>query len=172
LLTPTTTLGHIAALPVIVDERDALILDRQVHNSVQTAARLGLTWVGGVVAPQRHRPPRGADPCTRRAPSRVWFAVDGLYSMYGDFAPIRELNALVERHEQLWLYIDDAHGFSWTARAGPRVAGSMVKSFGAASSSPRYRVEANAAASQRSYSMRATSLTQSHQEFDLQGSEP
>src|SRR4051794_2786216 len=38
LVTPTTTLGHLATLPVIVGPRDAVILDQQVHASVQMAA--------------------------------------------------------------------------------------------------------------------------------------
>jgi 7-keto-8-aminopelargonate synthetase-like enzyme len=146
LLTPTTTLGHIAALPIILSGEDALILDRQVHNSVQTAARLASPGSFEVLAHNdigRLEQRVGELSTSHR---RIWFAVDGLYSMYGDFAPIRELNALVERYDQLWLYIDDAHGFSWTGRHGRGhaleqlsplaasrsvVAGSMVKSFAA-----------------------------------------
>ncbi|MDD1627238.1 MAG: 8-amino-7-oxononanoate synthase, partial [Methylococcaceae bacterium] len=40
LATPTTTLGHIAALPVLIQEGDVIVLDQMVHNSVQTAAKL------------------------------------------------------------------------------------------------------------------------------------
>ena len=38
VLAPTTTLGHLAALPVIVESGDAVILDQLVHHSVQVAA--------------------------------------------------------------------------------------------------------------------------------------
>src|SRR3954451_6374159 len=38
IATPTTALGHLAALPVLVESGDAMILDHQVHASVQTAA--------------------------------------------------------------------------------------------------------------------------------------
>ncbi|MCH2225399.1 MAG: aminotransferase class I/II, partial [Crocinitomicaceae bacterium] len=34
VVTPTTTLGHLAAIPVLVGEEDAVILDHQVHSSV------------------------------------------------------------------------------------------------------------------------------------------
>lgn len=37
-------------------------------------------------------------------------AVDAVYSMDGDEAPLRELLALAERYDA-WLYLDDAHGF-------------------------------------------------------------
>jgi hypothetical protein len=48
----------------------------------------------------------------------VWLLADGVYSMYGDFAPAKALSWLLERYEQLHLYIDDAHGMSWTGRNG------------------------------------------------------
>jgi 7-keto-8-aminopelargonate synthetase-like enzyme len=38
LVTPTTSLGHLAALPVLVGSTDAVVLDQQVHASVQLAA--------------------------------------------------------------------------------------------------------------------------------------
>ncbi len=34
LACPSTTLGHISALPVLVGDRDVVILDQQVHHSV------------------------------------------------------------------------------------------------------------------------------------------
>lgn len=37
LVAPTTTLGHAAALPVLVGPQDAVIVDQQVHQSVQMA---------------------------------------------------------------------------------------------------------------------------------------
>src|SRR5690242_10589717 len=38
LVAPSTSLGHLSALPVLVTDRDAIVLDQQVHASVQTAA--------------------------------------------------------------------------------------------------------------------------------------
>ena len=40
LVTPTTTLGHIAAIPVLVKDEDCVILDHQVHSSVQGAVNM------------------------------------------------------------------------------------------------------------------------------------
>ena len=34
----TTTLGHISCIPVICHEKDAILLDRMVHHSIQIAA--------------------------------------------------------------------------------------------------------------------------------------
>src|SRR3954453_1823322 len=37
LMMPTTSLGHLAALPVLIGSQDAVVLDQQVHASVQLA---------------------------------------------------------------------------------------------------------------------------------------
>ena len=70
---------------------------------------------------------------------------DGVYSMFADLAPFDELAALLDRHAQLHLYIDDSHGVGWAGTHGrgpalealgmhPRliVAASLNKSFAAA----------------------------------------
>jgi 7-keto-8-aminopelargonate synthetase-like enzyme len=146
LVTPSTTLGHLAAIPTLIDERDAVILDHQVHNSVQLATRL-LQPMGAHVELVRHNrvdllEERVAE--LRQRHRHVWYMADGVYSMYGDFAPFEDLEALCERYEQFHLYIDDAHGMSWQGRHGrgvaldrltphPRkvIATSLNKSFGA-----------------------------------------
>ena len=65
MITSSTSLGHIAALPTVVGSRDALILDHQVHHSVQTAARLAQTQ-GATVALVPHSD--AAVPQTRASP--------------------------------------------------------------------------------------------------------
>ena len=35
IVTPTTTLAHMAALPALIDERDAVFVDHQAHASIQ-----------------------------------------------------------------------------------------------------------------------------------------
>lgn len=149
ILTPSTTLGHLCALPTVVESGDVLLLDHQVHHSVQTAAKL-VQCQGTRVELIPHNDLRTLQRRLdeyRRAHRRVWYAADGLYSMYADFAPIDALNQLVAANEHLWLYIDDAHAFSWTGRHGRGyalehlsplactrsvVTGSLNKSFAAA----------------------------------------
>jgi 7-keto-8-aminopelargonate synthetase-like enzyme len=149
LITPSTSTGHIAALPVLLGSRDALILDHQVHNSMQTAAKL-VRVQGSAVELLSHNNIERLEKRIRelsRTHRRIWYAADGLYSMYADLAPIEALNQLAERYEQLWLYVDDAHSVSWTgrfgrgyalerlsttARARTVVAASLNKSFAAA----------------------------------------
>jgi 7-keto-8-aminopelargonate synthetase-like enzyme len=120
LVTPSTTTGHLAALPTLLGSKDALILDHQVHHSVQLAAKIVQTQ-GTTVELLPHS---NLDRLERRIEElsrthrRIWYAADGLYSMYADFAPIDGLNELAERYPSLWLYLDDAHAVSWTGRHG------------------------------------------------------
>src|SRR5690606_12829526 len=49
---------------------------------------------------------------------RIWYMADGLYSMYGDEAPVLELMELSNKYPQLHFYFDDVHGMSWTGKNG------------------------------------------------------
>lgn len=120
IITPSTTMGHITAMPTLIGDRDVLLLDHQVHHSVQTAAKL-VQAGGAKVELIPHNDLRTLErrlTAYRRTHRRVWYAADGLYSMYADFLPTGELDELVARHDNLWLYVDDAHAVSWTGRHG------------------------------------------------------
>lgn len=120
VVTASTTLGHLSALPVLVRPSDVVILDHQVHSSVQLAAQL-LKGRGIETHVLPHNDMAALEELVRELKPRhekIWYLADGVYSMYGDFAPLDELRALMEEHEQLWLYIDDAHGMSWAGERG------------------------------------------------------
>jgi 7-keto-8-aminopelargonate synthetase-like enzyme len=124
LVAPNTTLAHLAALPVLVEPEDAAILDHQVHQTVQLAAGQ-LRLEGTAVEIVRHGETGRLDERIRELAQRhpkVWYLADGVYSMYGDRAPLSAVAWLLERHERLHVYLDDAHGMSWTGRHGRGVA--------------------------------------------------
>lgn len=125
VVAPTTTLGHLAALPALIDDDDAVILDHQVHASVQMAAKL--LHAGGTtleILPHNHLD-RLEDRVVALSKThrQVWYMADGIYSMFGDRAPVARIAAILERHEQMHFYVDDAHGMSW---CGPNGAGSVL----------------------------------------------
>ncbi len=125
LVTPTTTLGHLAALPTLIGEEDAVLMDQQVHNSVQMAVE-HVRAMGTLVEIVRHNDMSALDARLRELGSRyqrVWYLADGVYSMFGDVAPLSELRSLLQRYQNLHLYLDDAHGMSWT---GPRGCGYVL----------------------------------------------
>ncbi|HMF43491.1 MAG TPA: aminotransferase class I/II-fold pyridoxal phosphate-dependent enzyme [Polyangia bacterium] len=146
VVAPTTTLAHFAALPLLVADDDAVVCDQFVHNSVQSVLPT-LAAAGTVCRFVRHNRIDRLEEIVRSLAERhrrVWYLADGVYSMRGDRAPMAALHELASRHERLCLYIDDAHGISWSGEHGrgtvlgdgpapPRtvVAASLSKTFGA-----------------------------------------
>lgn len=120
VITPTTTLGHIANIPVLMSSKDAIIADQLVHNSVNTAVRL-LAAAGTHIEVIRHNrmdllEERIKD--LRNKHPRIWYLADGIYSMFGDTAPMNDLYALLDHYPSFYLYIDDAHGMSIHGKNG------------------------------------------------------
>lgn len=116
----STTLTHIGVLPIVVGHNDAIILDQQSHISIQNAAML-MSPKGVPIEIVRHsnmemleyKLKSFNDKC-----EKIWYMIDGVYSMYGDIAPIKEINELMLKYPKLHLYVDDAHGMSWFGKNG------------------------------------------------------
>jgi len=116
----TTSLAHMAALPILIGREDAVVCDQFVHHSVQ-AVLPTLLAAGTYCRFVRHNRMDRLDQIVgalARRHRRVWYLADGVYSMRGDRAPLATLQELLARHPRLSLYIDDAHGISWTGRHG------------------------------------------------------
>ncbi|MCM8570302.1 bifunctional aminotransferase class I/II-fold pyridoxal phosphate-dependent enzyme/GNAT family N-acetyltransferase [Gramella jeungdoensis] len=128
LITKNSTLGHIAVIPTAVEDNDAVILDHQVHWSVQNAAQL-LKIRGIPVSLIRHNSLEMLEDRIKKLSDkvrRIWYMADGVYSMYGDYAPVRELISLSQKYPQLHLYFDDVHGMSWKGPNGSGYIMSML----------------------------------------------
>ena len=114
VITPTTTLGHIANIPVLINTADALITDQQVHQSVNTAVKL-LAGAGTHIEVLRHNRMDILEDrikALRNKHDKIWYLADGIYSMFGDTAPVDQLYQLLDQYPCFHLYIDDAHGMS------------------------------------------------------------
>jgi 7-keto-8-aminopelargonate synthetase-like enzyme/predicted N-acyltransferase len=120
IATASTTLGHLATLPVIIEDEDAVILDLQVHSSVQMATQiLKARKVPIYIIP--HNSTEGLEMKIKQLQNKhkkIWYLADGVYSMYGDGAPLQELERMLNTYKQFHLYIDDAHGMGWTGENG------------------------------------------------------
>lgn len=116
----STSSAHIGNIPNLIDGNDAIILDQQVHFSVQTGAQL-CRQKGTHIEMIRHL---NLEMLERRYVElnkkyrRVWYLTDGVFSMYGDKTPCVAMRGLLNRLENLYLYIDDAHGMSWKGDTG------------------------------------------------------
>lgn len=120
IITKNSTLGHLAVIPTAVQDEDAVILDHQVHWSVQSATQV-LKTRGIPVEMIRHNNMDMLEDKIKKLAAKshkIWFMADGVYSMYGDYAPLKELRELAEKYSQLHLYFDDVHGMSWCGQNG------------------------------------------------------
>jgi len=120
VITPTTTLGHIANIPVMVEDDHAVILDQQVHNSVQTAVQL-VKARGVHIELLRHNRMDLLEEriiALRDKYKTIWYMADGIYSMFGDTTPVDALYALMDKYPALHFYVDDAHGMSIHGKYG------------------------------------------------------
>jgi len=116
----STSSAHISVIPTLIQYDDAVILDQQVHMSVQTAAQL-LRQKGVPIEMIRHSNMEMLERQVQQLCQKykkVWYLADGVYSMFGDLAPMDDLLYLLDKYEALHLYIDDAHGMSWYGENG------------------------------------------------------
>jgi 7-keto-8-aminopelargonate synthetase-like enzyme/predicted N-acyltransferase len=120
IITKNSTLGHLAVIPTLIRDEDAVIMDHQVHWSVQNACQL-LKLRGIPVEMIRHSNLEMLEDKIKQLSSKcnkIWYMADGVYSMFGDYAPIPELLTLTKKYTQLNLYFDDVHGMSWKGKNG------------------------------------------------------
>ncbi|WP_299824367.1 bifunctional aminotransferase class I/II-fold pyridoxal phosphate-dependent enzyme/GNAT family N-acetyltransferase [uncultured Pontibacter sp.] len=128
VISKNCTLAHLTTIPSIIRQSDLVILDHQVHASVQEAVKKLLSQ-GVTVEMIRHNNLEMLEDRIKKQRSkyeRIWYMADSVYSMYGDFAPLKEMIALAEKYEQLHLYVDDAHGASWAGKNGTGYAMSQM----------------------------------------------
>ncbi|HTH57542.1 MAG TPA: aminotransferase class I/II-fold pyridoxal phosphate-dependent enzyme [Cyclobacteriaceae bacterium] len=120
ILAATTTLSHLGALPVIVQDEDLIILDHQVHGSVQLAVQQ-VKARGTKVEMIKHNRMDMLEDSIKANPNKynkIWYMADGLYSMYGDYAPLKDITYLMNKYANFYVYVDDAHGMSWAGTHG------------------------------------------------------
>ena len=120
IVPPTTSLGHISWIPNVVHKNDVIIMDQQVHRSVQNAVMIAKANGTQVEIVRHNRMDLLEDKILELSKTyqKIWYMADGVYSMFGDVAPVQELYDLMDRYEQFNIYVDDAHGMSWAGENG------------------------------------------------------
>lgn len=99
-------LANLAVVQALLDEDDVCVQDRLNHASLIDAARLA----GCKLRRYPHADAEGALRQLKSVPDgAAMIATDGVFSMDGDIAPLRQL-VLAARLQQAVLYVDDAHG--------------------------------------------------------------
>lgn len=107
LLFSTGYMANLGVVTALLGRGDAVFADRLNHASLNDAALLSRA----TFRRYPHNDLAALERLLQATPARRRLvAVDAVFSMDGDIAPVPELLALCERHGA-WLLIDDAHGF-------------------------------------------------------------
>ena len=116
----STSTAHISVLATVIKADDLIVLDQQVHFSVQFPAK-NTKLQGTEIKMIRHSNFDMLETILRDESNkyqRVWYLADGVYSMHGDFPDTDRLQQLLDKYPKLHLYFDDAHGMSWSGKNG------------------------------------------------------
>jgi len=113
-------MANLAVVQAFLGEGDVCVQDRLNHASLIDAARLS----GAALRRYPHADAEGALRQLRSVPDgAAILATDGVFSMDGDIAPLRDL-AVVARVQFALLHVDDAHGIGIV---GPEGRGSVAE---------------------------------------------
>lgn len=112
--------ANLGILSTIAGRDDHIIIDADSHASIYDGCRLG----SAQVIRFKHNNPedlaRRLDRLEGQPGSRL-IVVEGIYSMHGDFAPLREI-AAVKRDYGAYLMVDEAHSLGVLGRNGRGLA--------------------------------------------------
>ena len=140
LLFSTGYMANLGVVSALCGQGDRVFEDRLNHASLIDGARLS----GARLQRYRHADPTQLGGWLERAgDGTALIASDGVFSMDGDLAPVRELAELA-RARAAWLMIDDAHGLGVLGATGggvleqsgltqdeaPILVGTLGKAFG------------------------------------------
>lgn len=110
---PNTTLTGIGIIPALMKKDDVIILDKASHATMYQAAQMARDK-GTLLKSYRQddfaeleRILEEHQHCRRKL-----ICIDGVYSMTGDYASLKELMPLARKYEAL-VYLDDGHGFGF-----------------------------------------------------------
>lgn len=125
----STSTAHLSVIGTIIKPNDMIILDQQVHYSVQYPC-MNMKLYGTEVQMVRHSNYDKLEELiieSYNKYNKIWYMSDGVYSMFGDLPDTDKLKQLMDKYPKLHLYFDDAHGMSWS---GPNGAGYVFEKLG------------------------------------------
>lgn len=104
LIVPSGYMANLALFSTLPTRRDVVVHDERIHRSCLD----GIKLAGARQWKFRHNDLNHLEDLLKRNGSKSWIAVESLYSMDGDLAPLKELVWLSERY-QAGLIVDEAH---------------------------------------------------------------
>lgn len=125
----STSTTHLSVIGSVIKPDDLIVLDQQVHYSVQYPCKFAKLQ-GTEVKMIRHSQYDQLEDILKEESNRykrIWYMADGVYSMHGDIPDTTILKVLMDKYPKLHLYFDDAHGMGW---GGTNGAGNIFEQLG------------------------------------------
>ncbi|WP_298911658.1 aminotransferase class I/II-fold pyridoxal phosphate-dependent enzyme [uncultured Algimonas sp.] len=112
---------NLAAMTGLAGPDDVIFIDADAHACIIDGTRLA----GTTTVRFRHNDPKDLDKRLGRQKfadgGHALVVIEGLYSMFGDIAPIDEFAEVCERHGA-YLYVDEAHSYGVFGEGGRGIA--------------------------------------------------
>ncbi|ACT58263.1 aminotransferase class I/II-fold pyridoxal phosphate-dependent enzyme [Hirschia baltica] len=122
-------MANLGAIPCLVGKSDVVVMDELSHACMRAGAQLS----GAEIRTFKHNDVEDARQKLHNisADSRILLMTETVFSMDGDLAPLKELQALCEEYGA-WLMTDDAHGFGVIKQNNPALIqmGTLSKAVG------------------------------------------
>lgn len=106
LLFPSGYTANVALLSALLKKGDTVIVDEKIHRSVHDGCQLSFAkkWKF------KHNDIAHLEHLLQKVSGRCFIAVESLYSMDGDFAPLQQIAILADQYGA-GLVVDEAHAF-------------------------------------------------------------
>ncbi|MBL1221040.1 aminotransferase class I/II-fold pyridoxal phosphate-dependent enzyme [Chryseobacterium sp. L7] len=98
--------ANLALFSTLPDRHDTIIVDEQIHRSVHDACRMS----HAKKVKFRHNDPEDLENILKKQTGTCYIAIESLYSMDGDLAPLQEIASLARKYNAA-LIVDEAHAF-------------------------------------------------------------
>ncbi|WP_318845825.1 pyridoxal phosphate-dependent aminotransferase family protein [Chryseobacterium sp. JV558] len=106
LLFPSGYNANLALFSTLPSRHDTVIVDEQIHRSVHDASQLS----NAKKLKFKHNDLEDLENILKRQRGHCYIAIESLYSMEGDFAPVQEIAAIADQYKAS-LIVDEAHAF-------------------------------------------------------------
>ena len=116
----TGYMANLGAISYLASPKDVIMLDSHCHSSIYEGAKLS----GAEIYLFKHNDPQDLDKKLKRLGPKVkrtLVVVESLYSMLGDFCPLKEMCDVVEENGA-YILLDDAHSFGIMGEEGQGLA--------------------------------------------------
>jgi len=98
--------ANLALFSTLPSRHDTIIVDEKIHRSVHDACKMSHARK----LKFKHNDVEDLEQILKRQNGNCYVAIESLYSMNGDFAPIREIAETVKKYNA-FLIVDEAHSF-------------------------------------------------------------